>query len=231
MHSRLVISRCQRVLWRMETDAPSGHRLYRRNICPQYVYPPWGSLYVLSKYHVSTIWSGYSEHNLLLPSLQPRSSLTSFVFMPLVTFFQSKLFSETCMKCETLGMICNISPPSHCTATTTTPTTTSTSINQHSPHLLVQTPQHAMTTIAMDLHQLQDTIEETLRNASLYFQKLPGSSIFIRYIKSSYQDDPIRSAVELFLFLFAVRYLLAPSYSVQKSKGYVDFTDDVSYIY
>jgi serine palmitoyltransferase len=80
----------------------------------------------------------------------------------------------------------------------------------------------------MDLHQLQDVIEETLRNVSLYFQKLPGSSIFIRYIKSSYQDDPIRSAVELFLFLFAVRYLLAPSYSVQKSKGYVDFTDDVS---
>lgn len=80
----------------------------------------------------------------------------------------------------------------------------------------------------MDLNQIQDTVGQTLQNAWLNFQKLPGSSIFLRYIKSSYQDDPIRSAIELFLFLFAVRYLLAPSYSVQKSKGYVDFTEDVS---
>jgi serine palmitoyltransferase len=59
-------------------------------------------------------------------------------------------------------------------------------------------------------------------------QRLPGSSIVLRYIKSSYQNDPVRSAVELFLFLFAVRYLLAPSYSVPKHKGFVEFTEDVS---
>lgn len=50
------------------------------------------------------------------------------------------------------------------------------------------------------------------------FQKIPGSAIVIRYIRSSYQNDPIRSLVELFLFIFAVRYLLAPSYSTKKTK-------------
>lgn len=48
------------------------------------------------------------------------------------------------------------------------------------------------------------------------FQQIPGSAIVLRYIRSSYQNDPIRSAVELLLFLFAIRYLLAPSYSVNK---------------
>lgn len=47
------------------------------------------------------------------------------------------------------------------------------------------------------------------------FVKIPGSAIFLRYVKSSYQDDPIRSAVELFLVLFAIRYLLAPKYSTK----------------
>ncbi|OCK84890.1 serine palmitoyltransferase [Lepidopterella palustris CBS 459.81] len=47
---------------------------------------------------------------------------------------------------------------------------------------------------------------------------MPGSAILLRYIRSSYQNDPVRSAVELFLFLFAIRYLLAPTYSTQKQK-------------
>ena len=50
-------------------------------------------------------------------------------------------------------------------------------------------------------------------------QKVPGSAIAVRYIQSSYQDDPIRSLVELFLFIFAVRYLLAPTYSTKKTKN------------
>lgn len=57
------------------------------------------------------------------------------------------------------------------------------------------------------------------------FQKLPGSAIIIRYIRSSYQNDPIRSLVELFLFIFAVRYLLAPTYSTKKVKN-VPLTED-----
>ena len=80
----------------------------------------------------------------------------------------------------------------------------------------------------MDLHEIQSGFYGLLDYMALHLQRLPGSSIVLRYIKSSYQDDPVRSAIELFLFLFAVRYLLAPSYA-QKHKGYVDLTEDVRF--
>ncbi|KAL8742724.1 MAG: hypothetical protein Q9190_004835 [Brigantiaea leucoxantha] len=77
----------------------------------------------------------------------------------------------------------------------------------------------------MDLYDAQSWLADILNELSIQFQKVPGSAIFARYVKSSYQDDPVRSAVELFLFLFAVRYLLAPKYSTQK-KSYVKLTDE-----
>lgn len=78
----------------------------------------------------------------------------------------------------------------------------------------------------MDLQDAQSWLFEVLNEISIQFQRVPGSAIFLRYVKSSYQDDPVRSAVELFLFLFAVRYLLAPTYSTQK-KSYVALSDEV----
>ncbi|KAI9670230.1 MAG: serine palmitoyltransferase component [Alyxoria varia] len=77
----------------------------------------------------------------------------------------------------------------------------------------------------MDWNELPLFFQEWLNYVSDASQKIPGSPIFLRYIKSSYQNDPFRSAIELFLFLFALRYLLAPSYSVKKHKGYVKLTD------
>ncbi|KAB2576146.1 Aminotransferase class I/classII [Lasiodiplodia theobromae] len=76
----------------------------------------------------------------------------------------------------------------------------------------------------MDLHELQQSALGLISDAQTQFHRLPGSAIILRYIKSSYQNDPVRSAVELFLFLFAVRYLLAPKYSTQKQK--VVLTED-----
>jgi serine palmitoyltransferase len=70
----------------------------------------------------------------------------------------------------------------------------------------------------MDFNEAQGAIVRVLNDANAQFHKMPGSAIILRYIKSSYQDDPVRSAIELFLFLFAVRYLLAPTYSTQKNK-------------
>ena len=78
----------------------------------------------------------------------------------------------------------------------------------------------------MDLQDAQHWLTELLNEVSIQFQKVPGSAILLRYIKSSYQNDPVRSAVELFLFLFAVRYLLAPTYST-KEKRKVKLTDEV----
>ncbi|KAL8873795.1 MAG: hypothetical protein Q9174_000781 [Haloplaca sp. 1 TL-2023] len=77
----------------------------------------------------------------------------------------------------------------------------------------------------MDLQDAHDWFIDVLNEVSVQFQKVPGSAIFLRYVKSSYRNDPIRSAVELFLFLFAVRYLLAPKYSTSK-KSYVKLTDE-----
>ena len=78
----------------------------------------------------------------------------------------------------------------------------------------------------MELQEVQHQLIEILHEISIRFQRLPGSAILLRYIKSSYQNDPIRSAVELFLFLFAVRYLLAPAYST-KNKRKSALTEDV----
>lgn len=74
-----------------------------------------------------------------------------------------------------------------------------------------------------DLQRLVSHYSET---ASQQFQKVPGSAILLRYIRSSYQNDPIRSAIELFLFLFAVGYLLSPKYEI-KDKNKIKLSEDV----
>lgn len=73
--------------------------------------------------------------------------------------------------------------------------------------------------------ELPPTALHIIDTVSSSFQRIPGSAILLRYIRSSYQDDPIRSLVELFLFIFAVRYLLAPAYSTKKGKN-VHLTED-----
>lgn len=70
-------------------------------------------------------------------------------------------------------------------------------------------------TIPAVVLDLQTQLLAYLALAADYFYRLPGSAIILRYIRSSYQNDPVRSAVELFLFLFFVRYLLAPKYSTR----------------
>lgn len=78
----------------------------------------------------------------------------------------------------------------------------------------------------MDVHELQKLALTGLHLASGAFQKVPGSAVIIRYVQSSYQNDPIRSAFELILVLFFIRYLLAPSYSTHDG-NFVKLTDDV----
>ena len=78
----------------------------------------------------------------------------------------------------------------------------------------------------MDAEKLQAQLHRTLSVASAAFQRVPGSSVLTRYIQSSYQNDPVRSAIELILVLFFVRYLLSPSYSTDK-QNYVKLTEDV----
>ena len=81
--------------------------------------------------------------------------------------------------------------------------------------------------LTMDLQDAQNWLNDVLYEVSIQFQKVPGSAILLRYVKSSYQNDPVRSAVELFLVLFAIRYLLSPKYSTQK-KSYVKLSEEAS---
>jgi len=78
----------------------------------------------------------------------------------------------------------------------------------------------------MDLQHALVLLNSTIDEVSTKFRRVPGSSILLRYIKNSYQNDPIRSVVELCLFLFAVRYLLAPRYSTKQKS--MDLTEEVS---
>lgn len=80
----------------------------------------------------------------------------------------------------------------------------------------------------MDLHEVQSHLNEWLQEAAVTFQKVPGSAVLIRYVRSSYQNDPVRSAIELVLVIFFIRYLLAPSYSTSK-QNYVKLTEAVSF--
>lgn len=77
----------------------------------------------------------------------------------------------------------------------------------------------------MDFHDAQQSLTNLVNVTSTQFHKIPGSAIFLRYVKSSYQNDPVRSAVELFLVLFAIRYLLAPKYSTKPN--YVKLSEEV----
>jgi hypothetical protein len=77
----------------------------------------------------------------------------------------------------------------------------------------------------MDAQEVQEYFVAFAKAVSSQFEKIPGSAILARYIKSSYQNDPVRSAVELFLVLFAVRYLLAPKYSTKPN--YVKLSEEV----
>lgn len=53
-----------------------------------------------------------------------------------------------------------------------------------------------------------ELINGALSTAQNGFMRLPGSAIFLRYVRSSYQNDPIRSLLELILVIFALRTIL-----------------------
>lgn len=77
----------------------------------------------------------------------------------------------------------------------------------------------------MDLHEAQAYLQASVHEISQAFQKVPGSAVLIRYIQSSYQNDPVRSAIELVLVIFFIRYLLSPSYPTH-GPNYVKLRED-----
>lgn len=78
----------------------------------------------------------------------------------------------------------------------------------------------------MELQDAQKLVLGYMNEAADQFQKVPGSAMLIRYVRSSYQNDPVRSAIELILVVFFVRYLLAPSYSTHR-QNFVTLSEEV----
>ena len=71
-------------------------------------------------------------------------------------------------------------------------------------------------------------LEYTLSTAQTTFDKLPGSAVIQRYVKSSHQNDPGRTLLELILFLFAIRTLLQSRTRADRTgKHFIQFSDKV----
>ena len=79
----------------------------------------------------------------------------------------------------------------------------------------------------MEFQDAQKFVLRSVNEITSTFQKVPGSAMLIRYIQSSYQDDPVRSAIELILVIFFIRYLLSPSYSTHNG-NFVKLSEEVS---
>jgi serine palmitoyltransferase len=60
------------------------------------------------------------------------------------------------------------------------------------------------------------------------FDKLPGPAVIQRYVKSSHQNDPGRTFLELVLVVFAIRTLLQPRAQVDRGeKRFIQFSEKV----
>jgi serine palmitoyltransferase len=77
------------------------------------------------------------------------------------------------------------------------------------PVVVVAVPSASSPTeISAPLLPLVAFLSSILDSVTTFFNRIPGSPILLRYIKSSYQNDPYRSILELILVGFAVRTLL-----------------------
>ena len=60
------------------------------------------------------------------------------------------------------------------------------------------------------------------------FYKIPGSQVLARYVKSSHQNDPGRTLLEVILLIFAVRTLLQSRTRADNSgKHFIQFSEKV----
>lgn len=76
----------------------------------------------------------------------------------------------------------------------------------------------ATTTLSPSFELISITLGEKFLQCLNLLDKLPGGQIILRYIKSSYKDDPIRSLFELALFVFAIHYFLSSKKKENKSE-------------
>jgi hypothetical protein len=67
-----------------------------------------------------------------------------------------------------------------------------------------------------------------LIQAESVFYKIPGSHVIARYVKSSHQNDPGRTVLEILLALFAIRTLLQSRTRADNAeKHFIQFSEKV----
>lgn len=84
-------------------------------------------------------------------------------------------------------------------------------------------------TMATNEPLIQDPVSGLADLVNRSFQLIPGKEIVVRYIASSYQNDPVRSLLELILFIFAVRTILQNR--TRSSRNFVNLSNsDIDYL-
>ncbi|KLO06517.1 serine palmitoyltransferase [Schizopora paradoxa] len=83
-----------------------------------------------------------------------------------------------------------------------------------------------MSTTEATLQHVAAFLAYALAAAEDVFFKIPGSHVVARYVKSSHQNDPGRSVLELILIIFAIRTLLQSRTRADNSgKNFVKYTE------
>lgn len=59
---------------------------------------------------------------------------------------------------------------------------------------------------------MNETIIYVIDLCKIVYDKVPGMSVVGRYVQNSYQNDPFRIVLELFLIIFAIQYLMSKKY-------------------
>lgn len=94
----------------------------------------------------------------------------------------------------------------------------------------MSTEQPVPTEIPAALLPLLGALSSLLYTLQSLFHKVPGSPIILRYIKSSYQNDPWRSLLEVLLVAFALRTLLkGRTRGDEEGKSFIKLTEKVSF--
>jgi serine palmitoyltransferase len=78
------------------------------------------------------------------------------------------------------------------------------------------------------LEPLVAFLSHSLAQLESTFYKIPGSHVVARYVKSSHQNDPGRTVLEVLLFLFLVRTILQQrTRAGDDGKNFIKFSEKV----
>ena len=85
-----------------------------------------------------------------------------------------------------------------------------------------------MSSSSQSLELLFTFLSRSYATVETNFFKIPGSAVVARYVKSSHQNDPGRTLLEVILIIFAIRTLLqSRTRGDQSGKHFIKFDEKV----